>query len=169
LTEALFRTVLAAAAPLAALVVTADPEVIDIVGQMGAFHVKDPGGGLDGAVSAGVAAAGRWGHDWVVVAHADLPFPDDLAALGKPVSPDDIVLVPDRHGDGTNVISVGAHREFRFQYGVGSFDRHVAEARRLGTEPIVVTDSRLSWDVDMPEDLVTPAEWGRPPWGRSDG
>ena len=90
---------------------------------------------------------------------------DRLAALGSVAG---IALIPDRRMDGTNVISVPVDVGFRFHYGVGSFDRHLTEARRLGIEPTVVTDSRLSWDVDVPEDLITPAEWGPPPWERHD-
>jgi 2-phospho-L-lactate guanylyltransferase len=164
LTEALFRTVVAGASPLPAIVVTGDGAAADIAEELGATVVPDPRLGLIGAVDAGVAAARRWGYERVVVAHADLPFPDGLVDLADPGSVADIVLVPDRHLDGTNVISVGVHREFRFHYGVGSFERHVAEARRLGVEPTIVTDTRLAWDVDLLPDLTTPPEWGPPPW-----
>ena len=35
---------------------------------------------------------------------------------------------PDRHDEGTNVVSVGTRAGFRFAYGPGSFSRHAAEA-----------------------------------------
>jgi 2-phospho-L-lactate guanylyltransferase (CobY/MobA/RfbA family) len=77
---------------------------------------------------------------------------------------DGVVLVPDRHLDGTNVMALPAALEFHVAYGVGSFDRHRAEAARLGVAVTVVSPSPLGWDVDVPEDLDPPAEWGAPSW-----
>ena len=61
--------------------------------------------------------------------------------------------MPDRREDGTNVLVVPAACGFEFAYGPGSFARHVAEAERLGLAVRAVRDSRLGWDVDLPEDL----------------
>jgi 2-phospho-L-lactate guanylyltransferase len=156
----LLLTVMAAAAPLPILVVSSDPEVARVVGSDAAI-VEDPGTGLDDAVMVGVATAAQLGCGRAVVAHGDLPFPAGLAELGTAQG---IVLVPDRRLDGTNVISIPVDLPFRFHYGPGSFDRHLAEARGVGVEPTVLGESRLSWDVDLPEDLVTPSDWGPPPW-----
>jgi 2-phospho-L-lactate guanylyltransferase len=145
------------------LVVSSDPEVAKVGLATEAVMVDDPGAGLDAAVAAGVTAAARLGHDRAVVAHGDLPFPVGLADLGSAMG---IVLVPDRRLDGTNVISLPVDLPFVFHYGPGSFDRHLAEARGLGVEPTVLSASRLAWDVDLPEDLITPADWGPPPWER---
>jgi 2-phospho-L-lactate guanylyltransferase len=70
---------------------------------------------------------------------------------------DGIVLVPDRHEDGTNVVSIPAACGFEFAYGPGSFDRHRAEAERLGLPLTVLRPERLTWDVDVPADLDLPA------------
>ncbi|CAB4957794.1 unannotated protein [freshwater metagenome] len=51
---------------------------------------------------------------------------------------------------------------FVFSYGPSSFQRHQAEAKRLGLEVRVIRDDRLAWDVDRPEDLVPP-NWGETP------
>lgn len=144
-------TVLGAAAPLPVLVVTSDDEVAAFAGSHGATVVADPGGGLDAAVRAGVARAADAGFDEVVVAHADLPLAAGLAALTGAAGA--CTLVPDRRGDGTNVLVVPADAGFRFAYGPGSFARHVAEAERLGLAVRAVRDARLGWDVDVPEDL----------------
>ena len=71
---------------------------------------------------------------------------------------DGVTLVPDRHDDGTNVASVPTGTGFRFAYGPGSFARHQAEADRLGLPLRVEREPRLGWDVDLPDDLVTP-DW----------
>ena len=68
------------------------------------------------------------------------------------------MLVPDRHGTGTNVLSLPVGCGFKFAYGVGSFDRHLAEAERLsqaaGLKVTVLEDENLAWDVDEPADLL---------------
>jgi 2-phospho-L-lactate/phosphoenolpyruvate guanylyltransferase len=63
------------------------------------------------------------------------------------------VLVPDRQRKGTNVVSLPTASGFRFAYGPGSFDRHLAEARRLSLTVDIVDDPSLAWDVDVPDDL----------------
>jgi 2-phospho-L-lactate guanylyltransferase len=87
----------------------------------------------------------------VVVAHGDLPNARGLDRLGEP---DRVTLVPDLREDGTNVAVVPAGAGFRFSYGPGSFERHRAEAARLGLACDIVRDVRLAADVDVPADLA---------------
>ena len=151
LAQRMAAQVLAAAAPLPVTVVTTDVEVAAFARQHGAGVVVDPGGGLDAAVHAGGDALAAGGFDEVVVAHGDLPHAAGLAALTGAAGA--CTLVPDRRGDGTNVIVVPTAAGFRFAYGPGSFTRHVAEAERVGLVVRAVRDARLGWDVDLPEDL----------------
>jgi 2-phospho-L-lactate guanylyltransferase (CobY/MobA/RfbA family) len=114
-----------------------------------------PGHGLNGAVNDAVTTVAAEGEERVLVAHADLPlatgFDDLLVDEG-------VLLVPDRHEDGTNVASVPTGAGFRFAYGPGSFPRHRAEAERLGLHVEVRRPPRLTWDVDVPADLDLPPE-----------
>jgi hypothetical protein len=64
-----------------------------------------------------------------------------------------VTLVPDLRREGTNVAAVPAAAGFGFSYGPGSFERHRAEAARLGLSCVVIDDVRLAADVDLPEDL----------------
>ncbi len=150
--------VLAAAGPLPVTVVCDDPEVADWARARRVSVGWTPGLGLDGAVEAGVAAVEADGADRVVVAHADLPLARGLADLAVAQQPREVVLVPDRRDEGTNVVVVPAGAGFRFAYGPGSFDRHRAEVARLGRPLRVVRDPRLGWDVDLPADLDLPTE-----------
>jgi 2-phospho-L-lactate guanylyltransferase len=100
-----------------------------------------------------VAALAAAGHGRVIVAHADLPHARDLAAVADFAG---ITLVPDRRDDGTNVVVLPTACGFTFDYGVGSFVRHLAEAERVGLPVRIVREPRLSWDVDVPDDLITP-------------
>jgi 2-phospho-L-lactate guanylyltransferase len=145
--------VLRAAGDLPTYVVCDHIEVAEWAAAAGASVAWTPGLGLDGAVSAGVETAAADGADRVVVAHADLPL---ATALDHIVGDAGVVLVPDRHHDGTNVISLPAGSGFTFAYGPGSFERHRAEAVRLGLAVDVRDDLALAWDVDVPDDLHLP-------------
>lgn len=148
--------VLDAAAPLPVTVVCDDPGVASWARGRGVRVGWTPGLGLDGAVEAGVASVAAGGARRAIVAHADLPLARDLPLLLVGGEPGEVVLVPDRHDDGTNVIVVPTGAGFRFGYGPGSFSRHRAEAARLGLPVRVVRDPRLGWDVDLPGDLDLP-------------
>ena len=156
--------VLSALAATPTFVVTDDDDVAQIAQGLGAAVVDDRERSLDLAVEAGVEMARAEGFDRLLIAHADLPFPESLGGLGSDIEPNDVLLVPDRHHDGTNVIVLAADVPFRFAYGPASFSRHLAEARRLGCRAVVVEDSPLGWDIDVPDDLATPPEWGPTSW-----
>ncbi len=141
-------------AGLDVLVATDDDEVASWAAAAGARPVPTAGLGLDGSVQAGVGEAERSGAARIVVAHADLPAPARIGGLARMPG---VTLVPDRHDDGTNALSVPAGCGFRFAYGPGSFRRHLAEARRLGAGVRVWRERGLAWDVDVPADLAFPA------------
>jgi len=145
--------VVRAAGSLPVTVVCDDVAVHEWAIEVGAAAHWTPGLGLDGAVQAGVDAVAAAGADRVVVAHADLPL---ATGLDHVVGEAGVVLVPDRHHEGTNVIAVPARSGFGFSYGPGSFVRHHAEAVRLGLDVTIVDDHVLAWDVDWPADLDLP-------------
>jgi len=143
--------VLAAAGSLPCSVVCDDEEVAEWAASHGARVIWTPGLGLSGAVASGVGTLASEGMTLVVVAHGDLPNARGLDRLGEP---DRVTLVPDLREDGTNVAVVPAGAGFRFSYGPGSFERHRAEAARLGLACDIVRDVRLAADVDVPADLA---------------
>lgn len=152
---AMATNVLAAAAPLDTWIVCDDREVASWATRSGAYVLWKPGRGLNGAVAESVTDLAHLDIARVIVCHADLPHARELAHLDDGTG---ITLVPDRRDDGTNVIVVPTDCGFEFQYGPGSFERHVAEANRRSSTVRVVRDRRLAWDVDLPDDLETP-EW----------
>ncbi|HET9602388.1 MAG TPA: 2-phospho-L-lactate guanylyltransferase [Acidimicrobiales bacterium] len=147
------QRVIAAASPLPVHVVCDDEEVAEWAEGAGTQVLWRPGHGLNGAVADGVAALAKIGVTDVLVAHADLPLASALAGV---IRPGLITLVPDRHGDGTNVIALPSRLGFRFAYGAGSFRQHLAEARRHRLGVRVWRDRRLGLDVDVPADLDLP-------------
>ena len=119
--------------------------------SIGASVVWCPGTDLNGAVQQGFAALGNAGYTSVAVAHSDLPLATSLAPL---LGWHGVTLVPDRHRAGSNVVVVPTAIDFRFSYGVGSYQRHVAEAVRHHCGLRIVHDADLGWDVDDPDDLA---------------
>jgi len=157
LARSMAAQVLEAALPLPVAVVCDDNDVADWARRRGALVVWEPGRGLNGAVEAGVDHLRAAGVTHVTVSHADLPKASGLAAVGMAPG---ITLVPDRYGNGTNVIALPADAGFRFSYGPGSFARHRAEAERLGLSLQVLDLPDLAWDVDEPGDMVPVAARG---------
>lgn len=154
--------VVGASAPLPVRVVCDDGEVAEWAVSAGASVSWTPGLGLNGAVQEAERRAARDDFDRVVIAHADLPFAADLAVLAR-AAHDEVLLVPDRHALGTNVLSVPTGRGFRFHYGPGSYRAHLGEADRLGLGATTVAAPLLEWDVDVPDDLQTPSDLGPVP------
>jgi 2-phospho-L-lactate guanylyltransferase len=146
------EAVLRAAAPLPVYVVCDDEQVADWAYASGATIVRAPRPGLNQAAAAGREAARDAGCQRVLIVHSDLPKPESLATLAN--EPADVVIVPDRHGDGTNALLLPAQGEFSFRYGIGSFAAHRAEAAARGWAVKVVERPDLALDLDTPDDLA---------------
>ena len=121
--------------------------------------LADPGGGLNAAAQA--ALAETTGATRMIVIHADLPQVSarDIELLAA--APEgEIAIAPDRHGTGTNALSLPlpAAGGFSFAFGPDSFARHSAEAARLGLSIEEVHSPGLSRDVDEPDDLADAAD-----------
>lgn len=132
-------------------IVCDDADVAAWAASVGASIAWQPGLGLNGAVAAATRRRFAQGARRVTVVHSDLPLLVTLPEASE--NGDAVILVPDRHGRGTNVVSTPS-AEFRFAYGATSLRRHIAEAARLGLPAQVVRDGHLEWDVDEPADLT---------------
>ncbi len=146
------HTVVEAARPHAAFVVTDDDAVAEWAVAAGATAVVPGRTGLDVAARVGLRHIADAGFDVAVIAHADIPgattFDHVISRHGE------IVLVPDHRRDGTTVIALPCAIEFAFAYGPGSFGRHLRHASTSGHPLRTVEDTALSFDVDHPEDLA---------------
>lgn len=168
LAEAMLRRTIASAGRLEAFVVTGDPEVASAAKLAGAQVIEYTEPGLNPAVAHGADQLNRTGFDRVMIAHGDIPLVDRLDEIdgrcqGSGFSDggfldggflDGMVIVPDRHFDGTNVMIVPTGCEVRWAYGKGSFHRHRSEAIRLGIPLAVLADEDLGWDLDEPADIA---------------
>lgn len=164
LARAMADRVVAAAAPLPVVVACDDGDVARWADAAGCAVAWTPHLGLNGAVDRTVDRLEARGVRRVVVAHADLPFATGLTTLAD-AGADEVLLVPDRRHDGTNVVSIPTGRTFRFRYGPDSFAAHRGEASRAGLTVRVVDSEALGWDIDEPGDLVVPDHLGALPAG----
>jgi 2-phospho-L-lactate guanylyltransferase len=145
--------VLAAAGELPIYVACDDEQVAAWASEHGASILWHPGVGLNAAVNNSVGDLRDAGVSDVVVAHGDLPRAQNLAALAEPGM---LTLVPDRRGDGTNVVALSTDMPFQFAYGPGSFQRHLRSAIAAGLSVRVRRDPLLAIDIDTPTDLAHP-------------
>ncbi len=145
------QVVLGAAGGWPKYVVCDADDVANWAKEIGAHIVSCPTPGLDVAVAAGITAAIADGAQHIVVAHADLPLAHTYQHL---VLDAQVALVPDRHMDGTNVLSFPADMRFATAYGPQSFIRHQEILTTLGHRYVVVNDEELALDLDTADDLT---------------
>ena len=118
--------------------------------------LADPGSGLNAAIASAFDEAAAGGATRVLIIHADLPrvSTQDVELLVA-AAPGAVAIAPDRHGIGTNALSLPLPEAagFTFAFGAGSFARHSAEAQRLGLPIETIHSLGLAHDVDEPADL----------------
>lgn len=169
--DLLERTVAAALATTGlarTIVVSTDEALLELARSLGANPLRETGGGLNTALEEARAAAIAGGATAILALPADLPRVNpaalegilDLArtaggaSRGKPV----VVLVPDRHGEGTNALLLAPPDAIPFAFGPGSRPRHAGLAASAGATYREVEPSPLSLDLDTPEDLLFAGE-----------
>jgi 2-phospho-L-lactate guanylyltransferase len=92
----------------------------------------------------------------VLLVPGDCPLldPRELDALiAHPAPARSALIVPDRHGTGTNALLLSPSDVIAPAFGPGSCARHVELAQASGAAAEVVAVTSLALDVDTPEDL----------------
>lgn len=143
--------VVAAAKPLPTYVVCGSAEVAAWAVENGASVIWHEPPGLNVAVSFATETLAADGYKRAIIAHGDLPLATSLAWVADF---DGVTIVPDRPGQGTNVMAVPLGTDFEFHYGIGSAVAHKAEAETRGLALRIMPDEALGLDVDTPSDLV---------------
>jgi 2-phospho-L-lactate guanylyltransferase len=140
------------------VVVTAEPLAACAAEDAGAVVVHDPDeAGQSAAAARGIDAALVRGAGRVVLVPGDCPAldPRELATLlRRSADPPQVVIVPDRHGSGTNALLLEPPNAMPPSFGAGSFARHAALAFAAGAEVKVTDLPSLGLDVDTPDDLA---------------
>jgi 2-phospho-L-lactate guanylyltransferase len=159
-TRLLLRTIAAArgAGVDEVLVVSDDAETLEVATAAGATPVAQHRPGLNAGLDEARARAVEGGAAILVVLPADLPLVDAAAvdalvrAVGSGPDPA-VVLVPDRHGSGTNALALRGPEVIGFAFGPSSRAAHAALAAEAGAH-LVELDSPLAIDLDTPDDLL---------------
>jgi len=163
LARAMVSDVIVALARTAALertfVVTHERQIAAAAGAAGAVLVDDEGvQGQSAAAALGIERALEEGFERVLCVPGDCPGadPDELSALlathglGGP----EVVIVPDRHGSGTNGLLLHPPRAIAPSFGAGSCERHRALAGEAGVACRVERVRSLLLDIDTGADLA---------------
>ncbi|HET8951356.1 MAG TPA: 2-phospho-L-lactate guanylyltransferase [Solirubrobacteraceae bacterium] len=138
------------------IAVTAEPRAAAAAREAGADVVDDPDeAGQSAAALIGIAAALRLGAERVLLVPGDCPAldPAEVGAMLERQGRAGVVIVPDRHGAGTNALLLSPPDVIEPSFGPGSFARHAARAHAAGTVVRVAEVRSLGLDVDTPEDL----------------
>ncbi|HKY03443.1 MAG TPA: 2-phospho-L-lactate guanylyltransferase [Blastocatellia bacterium] len=94
---------------------------------------------------------------------ADLPLvePEDIdALLSVELDRPGALLVPSREGTGTNAIIRTPPALFPSRFGPDSLRLHREEARRVGVDPLILSNPRIALDIDDATDIAALLERG---------
>jgi 2-phospho-L-lactate guanylyltransferase len=151
-----------AAADLGPLVVVSgEQQVLTRAVDAGASTVVDEREeGQSAAALLGLARARELGCERALLVPGDCPLIDarELSELIARAESLDVAIVPDRHGTGTNGLSLGPAGGYEPQFGPGSRARHVEQAVAKGLVHEVIRVPCLELDVDTSEDASALAE-----------
>jgi 2-phospho-L-lactate guanylyltransferase len=161
LAEAMIADVLSALAACpeveATLVISNEPAVAVLAARYGAEAIPDPHeSGQSAAATVGLVRAVADGYDRALLVPGDCPAidPDELTGLlGDARAGTSVVIVPDRHGLGTNALLLCPPNALAPTFGPGSCRRHQERAAAAGAVCRVAQVPSLLLDVDTPRDL----------------
>jgi 2-phospho-L-lactate guanylyltransferase len=139
------------------LVVSADRGARMTAGALGAMILDDLERGHNEAAARGIAKALELSAERALLIPGDCPLldPGELEALtGRIAGRPSALIVPDRHGTGTNALLLSPPDALAPSFGPGSCARHTTNARSIGLEHEVVQVPSLALDIDEPDDLA---------------
>lgn len=139
-------------------VVTPDDEVRTLALELGARPLRQRSAGLNRGLREARAEAIAAGAEAMLVLPIDLShiaeasLGEVLDAAAREAGPV-VVLVPDRHGRGTNVLLLRPPDAIDVRFGGDSREAHALAAAEAGV-PVIEHAGPLGLDLDTPEDLV---------------
>jgi 2-phospho-L-lactate/phosphoenolpyruvate guanylyltransferase len=159
--EAMFTDVLVATRRAKGLdgviVVTSDRGAARIAGGYGAAVIDDTASSHSEATTLGIARALAQGATRVLLIPGDCPLLDPAeldTLLALPVSGPTAMIIPDRHGEGTNALLLTPPDALTPSFGEGSRQRHFELAQAQGSTAEVVEVPSLALDIDTGEDFA---------------
>jgi 2-phospho-L-lactate/phosphoenolpyruvate guanylyltransferase len=142
----------------AVIIVSGERSLARAAADRGAILIADDlESGQSAAVSRGVVAARAAGADRVLCVPGDCPGidSDELEELLRAPARGarEVVVIPDRHGTGTNGLLIAPPDAIEPAFGEGSCARHLSIARAAGVAVRVARPESLLLDVDTGADL----------------
>jgi 2-phospho-L-lactate guanylyltransferase len=163
LAQAMFQDVLAALRKVEAIerivVVASEPSVEFAADEQIVLLEDEQRDGQSAAANIGIRWALAEGFERVLLVPGDTPLiaPGEIEELLEG-SPEEVVIVPDRHGTGTNGLLLRPPTAIEPSFGPDSLKRHVAAAEAAEVTHRVAQLQSLMFDVDTSEDLALVAE-----------
>ncbi len=141
------------------IVVTCEESVAAAARYLGALVIPDAAEeSQSAAVAQGIERAAAEGFERVLCIPGDCPAldPAEVAALleAERAEAPEVVILPDRHGTGTNGLLLTPPGAIPPSFGPGSCERHLQLAREAGVAVRVERLPSLLLDIDTHEDLA---------------
>ena len=139
------------------VVVTRDPEAIALASRYGAeCLIESESRGHTAAVELAAKALAERGAGALLQVPGDIPrvTAEEIEAVIAAHGPAPAVTIaPSRDHLGSNAVLCSPPDIFPFRFGNDSFHPHLAAARAIGIEPVVVELAGIGLDIDTPGDL----------------
>jgi len=138
-------------------VVTANRTAESAVRRTGAVLLYDHlEAGQSAAALVGISHALEHGFDRALLVPGDTPLldPGELSDTLASATDGAVVIVPDRHGTGTNALLLSPPDAIAPSFGPGSREGHRACARDAGLAYRIEDVESLGLDIDTPDDLT---------------
>jgi 2-phospho-L-lactate/phosphoenolpyruvate guanylyltransferase len=139
------------------IVVTGESGAEALARAYDAESIPDDDRGHSHAARSGVDWALEREYDRVLLVPGDCPAldPNEIDELVRDgLSAPDVVIVPDRHGEGTNALLLAPPDAIAPSFGPGSRARHEQAAEAAGARWRIAEPRSLVLDVDTAEDLA---------------
>ena len=163
--ENTLRSLTAVASVQQVLVVSRDPAALSLARdyQARTLQEDDENTDLNLALKRATVVAQMYSASSVMILPADLPLiqPSDVEAfINKLVKPPMVVIAPDRREDGTNALLMSPAGLIEYEYGAGSFKKHMKQIEHYHVRHEIVKTFSIELDLDLPEDLEDSSKTG---------
>lgn len=137
-------------------VVTADPDVAELVAPFGAIHIAEAvPRGLNSAINTAAHYLEGIHVDSMLVLPGDVPLATvkEIDTITAAAHPRIMTIVPDHERAGTNAILLSPPGAIAVSFGPGSYEKHIEIAARASMDSKVWFLNGLGRDIDDPGDL----------------
>ncbi len=119
-----------------------------------ALFAESSGADLSAAVTeASEYVAARYHARGTMIIPGDVPLATTADFEALLVNHEQVTLVSDRGGEGTNAMLCSPANAVSYHFGHGSWTKHLESSHAAGLTPRVVRNARLAHDIDEPADL----------------